>query len=358
MRGVAILLVIASHALGLGRGDTRFSPLGSAGVTLFFVLSGFLITSLLVEEQMRTGRLDLRRFYWRRAVRLGPALIVIVLFTSSIGGLLGSGRPPLLPVICYVANWVQASSGGMGILGHTWSLSIEEQFYVLWPAALAVTMRWRRVQVALVIGGIVASTILRFVVAGGLHASMRAYYGSDTEAASLLLGCLLALLAHRGLRAWKVPTWMVSGAVVASALTFFVSGPTASTVIVPTVAAPLGATLIWACCCNPGGVLAGRPLTYLGSRSYGLYLWNYIVLAVAVGRGRTVVGIAAGLAVTFVLAEVSWRLVERPIQSRFRQVPDVVRALPRLTGGFPVWRPTFSVGADLQTKAVAVPPSR
>src|SRR5450759_534901 len=134
LRGIAILAVLGAHmgVPGFAAGG------GGAGVTLFFVLSGYLITSLLFAEKDRFGRVDLRAFYMRRALRLFPALaavlvvVVLLVVTGSMPQAASEGvdyRIVLLGVVGYVANWVAVAGQSIGILGHTWSLAVEEQFY-------------------------------------------------------------------------------------------------------------------------------------------------------------------------------------------------------------------------------------
>ena len=207
LRGVAILLVLAFH-LQLVVG-------GSLGVDLFFVLSGFLITSLLVEEWERAGSISLKRFYLRRALRLLPAFAVVLLACGIATLFLGPaeasvGRREILVAACYVSNWLTLHRTPMPTLGHTWSLSVEEQFYLLWPPLLCL-MLWsklaRRWTLLLVVMGVIASAAWRIHlysfhrIAGPEKSAniLRLYMGLDTRADSLLVGCLAGLLAVWGL---------------------------------------------------------------------------------------------------------------------------------------------------------------
>jgi peptidoglycan/LPS O-acetylase OafA/YrhL len=318
LRGLAILLVLLSHLLSLTHthGD-RFWAVGSAGVTVFFALSGFLITSLLIEEHAREGRVSLRRFYERRARRLFPALAVVI---GAVALLQHVVPVPLMPslwaVFLYVGNWVDAFGGNLGLLNPTWSLAIEEQFYLVWPLVLLGSLRWRRGPLLVVVVGIVISTSERFVLwstAGG----PRVYNGSDTQAATLLIGCLLALLAQRGLREWNAPRWVVPLTACALFGLVLVPGPWASDVLVPTVVPWVSAVLIWLACSRPGGLLASDWLRYLGRRSYAIYLWHLPVLWVVLeAADRNLVCGVLALLLTVGIAEGSWRLIESPFLAR------------------------------------------
>jgi peptidoglycan/LPS O-acetylase OafA/YrhL len=207
LRGVAILLVLGGHLHLLGG--------GFVGVDVFFVLSGFLITSLLVEEWQRRGSISFPRFYLRRALRLLPALLTLLLACYLLTVLFRPAdeavfRKEMVVAACYVANWPTLHQTGLPTLGHTWSLSLEEQFYLLWPWLLYGLLRsglGRRETVLLVCLGIAASAAVRGVLYAGHAATesekltlvMRLYYGLDTRADALLVGCLVALLAAWGM---------------------------------------------------------------------------------------------------------------------------------------------------------------
>ncbi|MGH2393875.1 MAG: acyltransferase family protein, partial [Candidatus Limnocylindria bacterium] len=197
VRGLAVVLVLAFHVgLPIPSG-------GLVGVTLFFVLSGYLITSLLIKEWAATGSIDLARFFARRARRLVPAQIVVVGIVTVVGVVsdraVDAVQDALLS-IAYVANWARAYGDPMGLLNHIWSLSIEAQFYVIWPLAFVLVARKRllhgRAIVAIVIGLAAGSTVLRAVLEGGAD-SGRIYFGTDVRADALLAGCALALIGVR-----------------------------------------------------------------------------------------------------------------------------------------------------------------
>jgi peptidoglycan/LPS O-acetylase OafA/YrhL len=283
LRGLAIVLVLVEHS-GVrddGSHALPFSP-AMAGVTTFFVLSGFLITTSLAAEQ----RIDLRNFYLRRVVRLGPGLAALVGVVALVG-ILSLWAHPWLPGVlgsaAYVSNWMQAGGTDLGLLGHTWSLAIEEQFYALWPLAmLVVPMRWL---LPLATAGAITGCAMYAARIGPV------YWSTFSNGGAILAGCVLALARPR----------------------------------LPRVAGPLGAALIavgalfWA---QPvvviGAVLviampiaAFLPLGALGRRAYSLYLWNWPLVLVCSGM--------PALPLTFAAAEASYRLVERPIMRLYRE---------------------------------------
>ncbi|MFB9236512.1 acyltransferase family protein [Plantactinospora siamensis] len=207
VRALAVAAVLAFH------GGVAALPGGFLGVDVFFVLSGFLISSLLLAEHGRTGRLALGAFWARRARRLLPALLLVVVAVVAVGRRITPAtelpalRSDALAAIGYVANWRMAYRGGdyftatatASPLQHTWSLGIEEQFYLLWPLVVVVLAARRRLLFGLTLAGVAVSTLLlgRLFVPGAVD---RAYYGTDTRAAALLVGAALAVLLAGPLR--------------------------------------------------------------------------------------------------------------------------------------------------------------
>jgi peptidoglycan/LPS O-acetylase OafA/YrhL len=188
VRAVAILLVIAGHFIGFG-------GLGATGVAVFFVLSGFLITRLLVAEIETSGRLRFGRFYWRRACRILPAYLLWVTITWLILGnvALADDRRALTGLLTYTYNYVTPTPYGFSSIIHpAWSLSVEEQFYVLWPLALThMTVRRARPGLIIFLGLVVA---WRGVAAYLLNVPQTYLdWALETNACSLASGCWLAL---------------------------------------------------------------------------------------------------------------------------------------------------------------------
>ncbi len=313
LRGVAIVLVVVFHALNYGLGDNRFRGLGSAGVALFFALSGYLITSLFTAEP-RLGR-----FYRNRAVRLLPALGFAILGYCALQAWLHVELMPGIGwVIGYLANWGQVSGHDLGVFDPTWSLAVEEQFYLVWPLVLLATRRHPRVQLWTTVALLASTTLARFTLMP-LVGETHVYMGSETASASLLVGCLLALLLKGQPGAARVPGWMLAGG-SAGLLVLATYGHSSweYAVIVPTLVTWWGALLIWA-----RVPLTWRPLRYAGTRSYGVYLWHngilWMTLAVA---GQSLGWMAVGVVLSFAVAEVSWRLVEQPARRRWHQYAD------------------------------------
>ena len=205
LRALAVMLVLAAH-LGI-----PFMHGGVIGVDLFFVLSGFLITGLLLEEQERNGQIHYPAFYARRALRLFPALVLLLPLVGiaahlspeidkATGDLTTGGIPW---VLLYLANWPRATGTQLGLFGHTWSLAIEEQFYLLWPAALFLLVRKRTdypraLVVSLSVAALVAvHRAVEWLQGAGID---RVANGTDMRADALLIGCATALALHAGFR--------------------------------------------------------------------------------------------------------------------------------------------------------------
>lgn len=308
LRGIAVLLVLLDHG-HVGPFDHGG---GRAGVTLFFALSGFLITALLVEEHRRCGRVDLRAFYMRRVVRLLPALVALVVFAVAVGWV--TLRQAVL-AMSYVGNWHQAEGGDMGLLSHSWSLAIEEQFYVLFPAAFILLVRWPRACLWTLGALALGSAVLRAQMWSVGFSGTRLYHGSDTRADAILLGCALGFWYATG-RGWRLPRWAgVVGAVGLSAvalsafLDFFYFGAALAAVSsVAVIAAVVQVT-------SAPRPLEWSPLRRLGRLSYGLYLWHVPIFWWIEAEQRAPLhgwSAALAFAMSVLAAEASMRLVEAP----------------------------------------------
>lgn len=329
LRAVAVLLVMAFH-LRLTR---PFIPGGFVGVDVFFVLSGFLITTLLIDEWNRSGDISLARFYARRALRLLPALMVFFVGFLSVAALLPdvAGGHPLAVYLenvgyglTYLYNWYLLSpSENPGGFRHVWSLAIEEQYYLAWPLALRVLLqsgRPRREILFITLGVAFASAALPYLIAP--LSWKRLYFGSDFRAHALLIGSGLALLRTGGclprgalerplLRtlppvAWACLLWVALVAEMHESWLY--SGGL-------TLVALASAVLVWACA-GPGSgpmerVLRSRALVHVGRRSYALYLWH-VPIAFWLRDLAPAAQLLVAVPLTFAAAEISYRLVEAP----------------------------------------------
>ncbi len=341
LRGLAVVGVLLFHAGHLEG--------GYLGVDLFFVLSGFLITSLLVAEWDRSGTLDLRRFWSRRLRRLLPAALVVLVATSALAATdltpdgLARYRWDAVAALGNVANWRAIASsadywaelGTPSPLRHMWSLSIEEQLYVTWPlvvlGALVVGARRRLGRQALLVTALAltAASVATMAWFGRDGDVLRAYYGTDTRASAVLIGALVAI----GLsgRSWdghqRVPALLGRLSVVAAgvlgAAWLWADGESRWLYLggLPALSAA-GAVVVAATALGGGGPLRAvfelAPLQVLGRISYGVYLWHWPVY-VALDEDDLDVGrwglTAVRVAVTLVVAGLSYVLVEQPIRT-------------------------------------------
>lgn len=319
---------------------------GYLGVDLFFALSGFLITVLLLQEYHRNGRVDFRAFYARRALRLLPPLVAVLAVYLALTFLFlapeaREGRLlTAFAALFYWANWLLALGGGetygmMGDLVHTWSLSVEEQFYLIWPPLLALLLARRCGPERLAMfaaGGLVAAWTWRVVLSLNDAHPLRLYAGTDTRADTLLAGCLAGVLffggnPFRGFLKHSAVGWSLLVALLAVAVTF----PSDSSdfmhrVGFGVVALVSGALLLHIVESPRSGVsrlLAARPLTVLGKVSYATYLWHYPVAGLVTEDSLGIGGFPLALgrvAATTVAVIASWYLLEVPahrIKARF-----------------------------------------
>lgn len=372
LRGAAVIGVLFFH-------DGRLRG-GYLGVDLFFVLSGFLITSLLLAESRAKGRIDLRAFWIRRARRLLPAVLALLpavalhafLFAKpeTLARIRGDG----LATLFYYANWRSIFAGksywdlfdAPSPFEHTWSLSIEEQFYVVWPLLCAFVLGRARGSARALLVTSVALAIASAAAMALLYSplgSSRAYMGTDTRGGSILAGAALAcVLSGRGpierlplRRALDVAgIASVCGLTVAWAL---LDGQSAFLYRGGFWLTEIGVLVLIACAAQGDRSLVGRalsfaPLRWAGLVSYGLYLWHWPLFVLLTqkrmgfgGWGLTALRLAATLAV----AVVSYRLLEQPIRKRGITFGRPLVVVPAATAA-------SVLCLLLATRAVAVPP--
>lgn len=292
VRGIAVLLVMAAHFTNgvsphkVGFGLPVFTGGGIIGVQLFFALSGWLITTLLLEERESSGRVDMPRFYTRRVRRLYPALIVLVVFDSMVG--LAQGRPigeSSLVVLAYVANLGAITGWSAGWLGHAWTLAVEEQFYASWP--WITRLRINRT----LVGWVALAVAVATVAARTRVPYSQAYHLLRWDAIGL--GCAAAAFGWRPRPALYAAGWVVAIAV---------AQPLIGTNAMLTITALAAGVIVagsrdvkW---------LAHPWLIWAGRRSYGLYLWHVWWLRFGWSPWLALV-------LSLVTAEASWRVVER-----------------------------------------------
>ncbi len=332
LRGAAILSVMIFHA---------HAPLwtgGFIGVEIFFVLSGFLITSLLVSEYDRYGSVSLGHFYMRRVLRLGPALIAL-LFAFCLTSFLFLGDQQAttnyidsLIALFYVSNWARALSiHPPDLLGHTWSLSIEEQFYIIWPFVLLLMLRGSSNRYQIVIASAtvaVLSWILRVYLLSN-HATLeRLYNGLDTRADALMVGCTIGVAWSSGFLARQEIKDTLSRILLFAApisatclLAFGVLGDYYLAWLFQVgffVIELLTAILVIDILINAKSLirklLGMRWLVWIGTISYGLYLWHYpIYRALFALKFSGLAVLTIGSLATFLAASISYYLMEKPI---------------------------------------------
>lgn len=331
IRAGAVLAVMGGHT------GYRIFGRGHIGVDVFFVLSGFLITTLLVREHAREGRISLAGFFSRRAHRLLPALTLLLVVLGawalvSYDSLPGDSRDTVIGIPAsafYVSAWFRALDiNELGALAHTWSLSVEEHFYLLWPFVAIVALRRGRsmVRVTTILLLVAMAWRLGLLLLGADW--FRVYAGPDARAEQILAGCLLAVVLFEAGTGTSRRRWLpVAGAASGLALVALVAvfPPRAYLWVGAPVVAALSLLLIAAVHLHPQSRLArllSHPaLAWIGQRSYGLYLWHWPVYRAVVeagllkGPARTVLQVT----LSFLVAAASYRFVERPMIERARR---------------------------------------
>jgi peptidoglycan/LPS O-acetylase OafA/YrhL len=344
VRAVAVTAVLLFHA------NPDWLPGGFLGVDVFFALSGFLITSLLLAELGETGRLRFGRFYLRRARRLLPALFLVLVATSVLAATVAQDaaarvREDVVAAFFYVTNWWYVlhgqsyfeATGRPPMLQHLWSLAVEEQFYLVWPLLLFGLWKLGRVRGVRI--GAAAGALVSTLLMAGISVSQgmpevtdasRVYFGTDTHAMTLLVGAVLATVWTPGRishvltgRGRRVVTVTGFSALVALVAIFWFVGPLSPLLYRGGfLVVALVSSAVVACSAVTATafarVLGHQPLRWLGERSYGIYLWHWPIFMVL----RPGIDIDAAdwlvqllrFALTLGAAELSYRFVEMPIR--------------------------------------------
>jgi peptidoglycan/LPS O-acetylase OafA/YrhL len=345
LRGIAIAAVMLEHT------NVAIGSFGYLGVDVFFVLSGYLITTLLMRERERLGRVDLPRFYLRRALRLYPALVMTVVvfapfarYVAANHTTAGYAEAALLS-LTYVQN-IAVTLGHNAGLGHTWSLAMEEQFYLLWPVTLLALTRLGHRRAAMVTAGIGLLSMAAYAmflrpVPGGLPI---VYFNPLTRAGPLMMGCALALwLSSAPVTSRRIVRALSTGGVVGLA-GLAVFADVALNQHWEALDIPLAALSTCALITGVTGgqvsvvsrVLAARPLVGLGTISYALYLVHVPVYAILGSHwtGARHDLIAVEMLVSIAIASLSYVTVERyfrrlrPIAAPRRDVHVEKRLVP------------------------------
>ena len=340
VRAIAVAAVVIYH---LG---APFMPGGLLGVGVFFTLSGFLITTILLTTWDRRGNLDLKTFWLRRARRLLPAvvlvLLVVIIATAIVDpSTLLQRSQQAVAAMFYVANWTTIAAGqnyfdrftGPGPLDHLWSLSVEEQFYLLWPLllfGLLAYFRGRLGKVALVTLGLatLSFALMWFLATPGFD-NTRVYEGTDTRAGGLLIGAAMAMIWRPAQLAKRIPAsgrMIVNGIGIAALVTVlamfvFTDQYSMSLYHGGILLLSIATSLLVAVAVHPaasfGRWLGVLPMRWVGERSYGIYLWHLPVIAftpVEFLAEQPIVRALLQVALTVGIAAMSWRFVEDPIR--------------------------------------------
>jgi peptidoglycan/LPS O-acetylase OafA/YrhL len=340
LRAIAVLAVIAYHL------NPAWAPGGLLGVGVFFTLSGYLITDLLLGQREATGRLQLGDFWLRRARRLLPALflmlaLVVAWVTLLDRSLLPDLRADVLAAVGYVSNWwniVREASyfarfGPPPPLDHLWSLAVEEQFYLIWPWLLWLGLRYvpgRYTLAGLTLAGAALSAVAMALVYQPGVDPTRVYEGTDTRAFGLLIGAALAMVwPSRGLRADRVSyggrilieSAGVFGLVVIGIVIWRTSEYSPFLYKGGIVLLSVATVVVLTALVHPAswlGVAVGwTPLRWLGVRSYGIYLWHYPIIVLTAPGTQQKASLSLEvlqLVATIVVAALSWRFFEEPIR--------------------------------------------
>ncbi|MBJ8073508.1 acyltransferase family protein, partial [Bacillus cereus] len=340
LRGLAILGVILYHI------NFNWMPGGFLGVTVFFVLSGYLITDILAIEWKNNKRIDLKKFWLSRARRLLPGMLIMLIvilawITIFHSSLLVKMRGDSLAALFYFSNWWYIyhklsyfdSFSQLSPLNHFWSLAVEEQFYVAWPFVISLGFYYIRKQSRMILficlGAIASALAMAILYEPGTDPS-RIYYGTDTRAFSLLIGAALALiwpssrLASKIIPQARLILDIIGGVALIIILTMFWKTNQYEPFLYRggMVLLSIATALLVANLAHPASRIAQflrfRPLRWMGVRSYGIYLWHYPIITLTTPKVNTGEFSFTRAILQFLLiiivAQISWKFIENPIR--------------------------------------------
>ncbi|AJH75739.1 acyltransferase family protein [Bacillus cereus ATCC 4342] len=340
LRGLAILGVILYHI------NFNWMPGGFLGVTVFFVLSGYLITDILAMEWKRNKRIDLKKFWLSRARRLLPGMLVMLVITLAWitifhSSLLEKMRGDSLAALFYISNWWYIyhklsyfdNFNQISPLNHFWSLAVEEQFYVVWPFIISLGLYYIKKQSRMILliclGAFASALAMAILYEPGVDPS-RIYYGTDTRAFSLLIGAVLALvwpsnrLANKIIPKARFILDVVGGIAFIIILVMFWKTNQYDPFLYKggMVLLSIATALLVANLAHPASRIAQflrfRPLRWVGVRSYGIYLWHYPILTLTTPKVNagdfSIIRAILQFLLIILIAQISWKFIEKPIR--------------------------------------------
>ena len=332
LRGIAVLIVMIYHGCFF---LNDYFPGGIIGVDIFFVLSGFLITSLIVREFINTSSFSFSNFYIRRFLRLAPALLLVLLFVSLINVVIFD-KEKLISNLAAVSITLFSASNfstmlaihDINYLATTWSLSIEEQFYLIWPVTLFILLRTihnRFVLAAVVFGLTLFAGWVRLYMMNGDYSWQRLYYGSDTRMVALMIGCVLGIVLSFDLLSPRLKDvaakWLTIvsplGVICLPLISLYITPYNKSTYWGFFAVEIITAIFILDISINNRSIvrrlLSMKWLCWIGSISYGLYLWNYLLILLFMRLEFDAFQIVImGTLATLLIATSSFYFIEKP----------------------------------------------
>ncbi len=334
LRGIAVIAVILYHLDYLTPGLYTWVKGGFLGVDIFFVLSGFLITSILIREYDNSGQINLWNFYVKRTLRLMPALWLFLIFVYLFGGQLLSAASAntiysgnnFLYAMLYVMNWHSATGGAAGNLNHTWSLAIEEQFYILWSLVLFIAFSWsfnKRTITVFTLITVIVLVCLRTAKTYGGYSTIYLYYSTENRIDAILIGCLAAmgygwkLIPERFYDRSVIDRLFGASLIVATGILMIFSHEDRLLYygFNSLFSVAIGISILWLISQRHTFIhsfFENRLLCWVGHISYGLYLWHFLFFDIAKNTtGPAWLRVSAALLLSFTASSVSFYSVEK-----------------------------------------------